>query len=253
MSNGRVAVDCVLCVRPVPAWPPRGSGSQKQLSRPGESKGGGESCSTEEAANMASKVLDLVYWKELEKTGIVFTGLVISLLCMFQFTAISVVSNLCLAVMCFTFPMRLLYTALELLSRKKVGHPFKWYLERDLSLTDEQTVYYVERIVLLTASAVMNIKHFLFIGSISDSVKFLVLMYLLTCIGAQCNGLTLLIAGVISAFSLPLFYSRQEERINKLVTSVQRRLRTIKEITQRAKLTTTSAPTSGPKTKPKTK
>ncbi|KPP74774.1 hypothetical protein Z043_106037, partial [Scleropages formosus] len=138
--------------------------------------------------------MDLIYWKELEKTGIVFTGLVISLLCMFQFTAISVWSNFCLAIMCFTFPVRLLYKAVELLRRKNVEHPFKSYLERDLSLTDEQTVYYVERIVLLTASAVMEIKHLLFVGSIFDSIKFIVLLYLLTYVGAQCNGLTLVIA-----------------------------------------------------------
>ncbi|XP_023689985.1 reticulon-2b [Paramormyrops kingsleyae] len=206
---------------------------------------------------MSSKVMDLIYWRDLEKTGTVFTGLVIGLLCMFQYSAISVVSNLCLTVMCFTFPVRLLFKALELLRFRNVVHPFKSYLEYDLSLTDEQTVRHVETIVLMGATAVTEMKHLFFVGSIYDSIKFIVLVYLLTYVGVRCNGLTLMIAGVISLFSLPLFYRQQQEKIDKLVTKFQTSVNKIKDtfqlLLQNIKSAPASAPTSGPKAKPKTK
>ncbi|XP_048838924.1 reticulon-2b isoform X2 [Brienomyrus brachyistius] len=205
----------------------------------------------------AAKLMDLIYWREMEKTGIVFTGLVIGLLCMFQYSTISVVSNFCLTVMCFTFPVRLLFKALELLHFRNVVHPFNSYLEYDLSLTDEQTVRHVETIVLMAATAITEMKHLLFVGSIYDSIKFIVLMYLLTYVGVRCNGLTLMIAGVISVFSLPLFYRQHQEKIDKLVTKFRTSVNKIKDtfqlLLQNIKSARASAPTSGPKAKPKTK
>lgn len=48
---------------------------------------------------------------------------------------------------------------------------FRSCLEYDLSLTDEQTVRHVEVIVLMGATAVTEMKHLFFIGSIYDSIK----------------------------------------------------------------------------------
>uniref|UniRef100_A0A3P8SA67 Reticulon n=1 Tax=Amphiprion percula TaxID=161767 RepID=A0A3P8SA67_AMPPE len=166
-------------------------------------------------------IVDLVYWRNLRKTGVVFTGLVMGLASLFQLSAITVLSHICLGIMCLTFPLRLYYKLLELLRWNPGVHPFQSYLDHDSSLTDKETVMLVEEVVLLIAFAVTQIKRLLFIDSLIDSIKFVVLLYLLTYIGVQINGLTLVITAVIAVFSFPLLYKKQQVRIRRLVRAIR--------------------------------
>lgn len=69
--------------------------------------------------------MDLIYWKETERTGMVLTGLVVGLLSLFQLSIITVVSTVCLAVMCFTISVRIYYQLLYVLNWGDGEHPFK--------------------------------------------------------------------------------------------------------------------------------
>uniref|UniRef100_A0A8C3AFI4 Reticulon n=1 Tax=Cyclopterus lumpus TaxID=8103 RepID=A0A8C3AFI4_CYCLU len=140
-------------------------------------------------------------------TCVVFTGLVISLASLFQLSAITVLSHLCLGVMCVTFTLRLYYKLLELLRWNPGVHPFQSYLDHDSSLTDKETVMLVEEVVLLIAFAVTEIKRLIFIESMIDSIKFVGLLYLLSYVGVLTSGLTLVITGefFIQKYNL-LFY-----------------------------------------------
>lgn len=70
-------------------------------------------------------VMDLVYWRDVRKTGVVFTGLVVSLASVFQLSFITVFSHICLVAMCVTFPLRLYYKLLELLRWNPGVHPYQ--------------------------------------------------------------------------------------------------------------------------------
>lgn len=70
-------------------------------------------------------VMDLIYWKDMERTGMVLTGLVVGLLSLFQLSIITVVSTVSLAVMCFTISVRIYYQLLYILSWGDGVHPFK--------------------------------------------------------------------------------------------------------------------------------
>uniref|UniRef100_A0A665TRE9 Reticulon n=1 Tax=Echeneis naucrates TaxID=173247 RepID=A0A665TRE9_ECHNA len=148
-------------------------------------------------------VVDLVYWRNMRRTGVVFTGLVIGLASMFQLSAITVLSHICLGVMCVTFSLRFYYKLLELLRFNPGMHPFQSQLDYDSSLTDKDTVMLVEELVLLIAFAVTEVKRLLFIESLIDSIKFVILLYLLTYVGVLTNGLTLVITGeFLSVYNL---------------------------------------------------
>lgn len=69
--------------------------------------------------------MDLIYWKDMERTGMVLTGLVVGLLSLFQLSIITVVSTVSLAVMCFTISVRIYYQFLYILSWGDGVHPFK--------------------------------------------------------------------------------------------------------------------------------
>ncbi|XP_041657668.1 reticulon-2b [Cheilinus undulatus] len=179
---------------------------------------------------MANKLVDLVYWKHMRWTGVVFTGLVISLASIFQLSAITVLSHICLGVMCVTFPLRFYYKLLELLRWNPGVHPFQSYLDNDSSLTEKETVMLVEEVVLLIAFAVTEIKRLLFVESIIDSIKFVFLLYLLTYVGVLINGLTLVITAVIAVFSIPLLYKKQKLRIRRMVRAVKGFVKRIKNM-----------------------
>ncbi|KAI4886821.1 hypothetical protein NFI96_018390, partial [Prochilodus magdalenae] len=168
-----------------------------------------------------STVADLLYWRDVPKTGLVFTGLVVGLASLFQLSAISVLSNLGLGIMLFTLSVRLLYKVLTVVRLSDGEHPFQSFLDEDSSLTDEDTIRVVEKIVILIATLITEVKRLCFVDNILDSVKFIALLYLLTYVGVQTNGLTLLISGVICAFSLPLAYRLQRERIDKIIKAVK--------------------------------
>ncbi|XP_073681116.1 reticulon-2b [Garra rufa] len=206
---------------------------------------------------MASKVLDLVYWRNVGTTGLVFTGLVVGLACLFQLSAITILSNLGLGIMAFTLPLCLLYKAMTLVRLNDGSHPFQSYLDEDRTLTDEDTVRMAEQIVLLIATAVTELKRLFFIDSIMDSVKFVVFLYLLSYVGVQTNGLTLLMTGVICAFSLPLLYKLQQERIDKVVKAIKKLVEKGTEIVDLvislAKPPPASAPSPAPTPKHKQK
>ncbi|XP_064837550.1 reticulon-1-A-like [Oncorhynchus masou masou] len=183
---------------------------------------------------MATKVVDLIYWRDVGKTGLVFTGLVIGLASLFQLSAITVLSYLCMAIMCLTFPLRLYYKLLELIRKNPEGvHPFQSYIGDDSSLTDEETVLVVEEVVLMIAFAITEIKRLLFIGSIMDSIKFVLLLCVLVYVGITTNGLTLVIVGVICVFSLPLFYKQMQGRMKRIGNVVNGLLRKIKSLFKR--------------------
>ncbi|XP_028254814.1 reticulon-1-A-like isoform X2 [Parambassis ranga] len=48
------------------------------------------------------------------------------------------------------------------------------------------------------------------VQDLADSIKFAVLMWILTYVGALFNGLTLLILGLVGVFSCPIVYEKHQ-------------------------------------------
>lgn len=178
-------------------------------------------------------VMDLIYWKDTERTGMVLTGLVVGLLSLFQLSIITVVSTVSLAVMCFTISVRIYYKVLYILSWGDGEHPFKSYLDLDISLSGEQADHHMQKAIVMILSAIDSLKKLFFVGNLFESLKFLVLMYLVTYLGDLCNGLTLLIISVIAVFSLPLFYRQRQEQVDSFIAKIQAKINNVKDILQR--------------------
>ncbi|XP_016318794.1 reticulon-2a isoform X2 [Sinocyclocheilus anshuiensis] len=178
-------------------------------------------------------LMDLIYWKDMERTGMVLTGLVVGLLSLFQLSIISVVSTLSLAIMCFTISVRIYYKLLHVLQLGDGVHPFQSNLELDISLSGEEAQHYMQKAIVLSCSAVDTIRNLIFVGNLFNSLKFLLLMYLVTFLGNLCNALTLLIIGVIAVFSVPLFYTRHQDKVDSCFIAVQAHIDNIKDFLHR--------------------
>ncbi|XP_072557527.1 reticulon-2a isoform X2 [Paramormyrops kingsleyae] len=182
---------------------------------------------------MQTEVLDLIYWKDMERTGLLFTGLVVGLLSLFQLSIITVVSTLCLVTMCFTISVRIYYHVLHALQWGDGVHPFQWYLDYDISLTGEKADHYMRRTIVLSFSTFAEMKSLLLVANLVNSLKFLVLAYLLTYVGAIVNGLTIMIIGVIAVFSIPLFYRQRKAQIDNFLAAVKGHIYNVKDIFHR--------------------
>ncbi|XP_030074246.1 reticulon-2 [Microcaecilia unicolor] len=190
---------------------------------------------------MAKTVSDLMYWRNTKTSAVVFTTIMVSLLCLSQFSIISVFAYLSLLLLCSTITLRVYRKILQAIYKCDGENPFQVYLDKDIMLTKEEVDNYVIRSLSLFTSALNTLRRLFLVEDLVDSLKFLTLLYLLTYIGAVFNGLTLLILGIISAFTFPLLYRQHQAQIDQYVGLVRSQLSRIREKIQ-AKL---------PSTKPK--
>ncbi|XP_033952591.1 reticulon-2a isoform X2 [Pseudochaenichthys georgianus] len=179
--------------------------------------------------NTIIAVMDVIYWKDTERTGMILTGIVVGLLSLFQLSVISVLSTVSLAVMCFTISVRIYYQVLYILNWGDGAHPFKSYLGMDISFSGEEADLYMQKAIVLAMSAVESLKGLFFVKNLLESIKLLVLVYLVTYLGELSNGLTLLIISVIAVFSLPLFYRQRQEQVDNVVAQIQGKIDNFKD------------------------
>merc|ERR1719309_1079112 len=176
--------------------------------------------------------MDLIYWKDTERTGMVLTGIVVALLSLFQLSAATVVSTLSLAALCFTISVRIYYKLLHILNWNDGVHPFQTYLDMDISLSGEQADHYMQKLIVTIVSAINSLKKLFLVSNLFDSLKFLFLIYLVTFLGKLFTGLTLIIIGVIAVFSVPLLYRQRQEQVDGAVAKYNAHIDNIKDILQ---------------------
>uniref|UniRef100_A0AAZ3S9X7 Reticulon n=1 Tax=Oncorhynchus tshawytscha TaxID=74940 RepID=A0AAZ3S9X7_ONCTS len=164
------------------------------------------------------RVMDLIYWKDTERTGMVFTGLVVGLLSLFQLSIITVISTISLGALCFTVSVSLYYKILHVLNMGDGVPPF--------NLMEFAMLYCREYIQIVRCVCGAHCVS-------SCSSQLLALMYLVTFLGDLCNGLTVLIIGVIALFSLPLVYRQHQAKVDGFVAGIQANVDNAKDILHR--------------------
>ncbi|XP_053463073.1 reticulon-2 isoform X2 [Nycticebus coucang] len=173
-------------------------------------------------------VADLLYWKDTRTSGVVFTGLMVSLLCLLHFSIVSVTAHVALLLLCGTISLRVYRKVLQAVHRGDGANPFQAYLDVDLTLTGEQTEHLSQQIASHLVSTATQLRHFFLVEDLVDSLKLALLFYILTFVGAIFNGLTLLILGVIGLFTVPLLYRQHQAQIDQYVGLVNNQLSHIK-------------------------
>nr|XP_031314731.1 reticulon-2 isoform X1 [Camelus dromedarius] len=177
-------------------------------------------------------VADLLYWKDTRTSGVVFTGLMVSLLCLLHFSIVSVAAHVALLLLCSTISLRVYRKVLQAVHRGDGANPFQAYLDVDLTLTREQTERLSQQMASHVVSVAMQLRHFFLVEDLVDSLKLALLFYILTFVGAVFNGLTLSFwvswEGVIGLFTVPLLYRQHQAQIDQYVGLVTNQLSHIK-------------------------
>ncbi|KAE8587012.1 hypothetical protein XENTR_v10021836 [Xenopus tropicalis] len=173
------------------------------------------------------KAIELLYWRDIKQTGIVFGSVLLMLFSLTQFSVVSVIAYLALAALSATISFRIYKSVLQAVQKTDEGHPFKSYLDMEISLSQEQIQKYTDCLQAYTNSIVKELRRLFLVQDLVDSLKFAVLMWLLTYVGALFNGLTLLIMAVVSMFSLPVVYDKYQAQIDQYLGLVRTNMNTI--------------------------
>ncbi|XP_051775695.1 reticulon-1a isoform X3 [Erpetoichthys calabaricus] len=169
----------------------------------------------------ASTAIDLLYWRDLKQTGILFGSVLLLLFSLTQFSVVSVIAYLALAALSATISFRIYKSVLQAVQKTDEGHPFKAYLDVEISLSQEQIQKYADNAQLYLNSTMKELRRLFLVQDLVDSLKFAVLMWLLTYVGALFNGLTLLIMAVISMFTMPVVYEKYQVQIDQYLGLVR--------------------------------
>ncbi|XP_069581551.1 reticulon-4a isoform X8 [Brachyistius frenatus] len=172
-------------------------------------------------------VVDLLYWRDVKTTGVVFGAALLLLLSLTVCSIVSVCSYIGLALLSVTVCFRIYKGILQAIQKSDEGHPFKQYLDQEVALS-EDTVHKYSDVVLAKINKIIgDLRRLFLVEDLVDSIKFAVLMWILTYVGAFFNGLTILILGVIAMFSCPIVYEKHQAQIDHYVTLVNNQVKDV--------------------------
>ncbi|KAJ3610269.1 hypothetical protein NHX12_022362 [Muraenolepis orangiensis] len=185
----------------------------------------------EEEASVApaspSSFSDLLYWRDVKTTGVVFGAALLLLLSLTACSIVSVASYIALALLSVTVSFRIYKGILQAIQKSDDGHPFKLFLDREVAMSEDVAHKYSDLALARVNKTIVELRRLFLVDDLVDSIKFAVLMWILTYVGALFNGLTLLILGLVAVFSFPIVYEKHQVQIDHYVGMVNTQVKDI--------------------------
>ncbi|XP_048733503.1 reticulon-1-A-like isoform X12 [Ostrea edulis] len=162
-------------------------------------------------------LLELIYWRDVKKTGVVFGSMLFVLLSLSCFSVLSVLAYLSLAVLTVTLSFRIYKNVLQAVQKSGEGHPFKQFLEMNIDLPEDKAREAVVNILKHLNCTIRELRRLFLVEDLVDSIKFGLLLWVLTYVGSWFNGMTIIILDVIAIFTLPKVYETYKVQIDHYV------------------------------------
>ncbi|KAM4599442.1 uncharacterized protein V3H82_004870 isoform 1-T1 [Fundulus diaphanus] len=172
-------------------------------------------------------VVELLYWRDVKTTGVVFGAALLLLLALTVCSIVSVCSYIGLALLSVTICFRIYKGILQAIQKSDEGHPFKQYLDQEVALSEDMVHKYSDMVLEKLNRSIGELRRLFLVEDLVDSIKFAVLMWILTYVGALFNGLTLLILGVVGAFSCPIVYEKHQAQIDHYMALVNNQIKDV--------------------------
>eukprot|EP00076_Gallus_gallus_P035835 XP_025001373.1 reticulon-3 isoform X2 [Gallus gallus] len=166
----------------------------------------------------ACAVHDLIFWRDVRRSGAVFASSLLLLLSLAAFSVVSVVAYLVLALLSVTISFRVYKSVIQAVQKSEEGHPFRAYLELDITLSPEAFQSHATAAMAHVNHALRLLLRLFLVEDLVDSLKLAVAMWLMTYVGAVFNGITLLILAELLAFTLPPVYEKNKVQIDHYVS-----------------------------------
>jgi len=175
----------------------------------------------EPAKDFPGKVLEIIYWRDPKKSAGALALILLGLYLIARCTLLSLVAYAALAVLGAAVGFRL-YKIVEAQLKKTDGsNPFKPYLEQDIAVPREKLHEQVDIFIEHGQALFKHLRHLFLVESVVDSVKFGLLLYTLTYIGAWFSGISLILIFVVAVFSVPKVYEQYKDPIDHYISIAQ--------------------------------
>merc|ERR1712137_1142196 len=150
-------------------------------------------------SQLNSHVIELIYWRDSRKSGIVLGSVLAILLSLSIVSVVSVVSYASLSVLAITLSFRLYKNILQAVQKTSDGHPFKEYLEVDVTLPAEKVQEIADLSAARLNATLLDLRRLFLVEDLVDSFKFGLALWALTYVGSWFNGITLVILAVVGS------------------------------------------------------
>ncbi|XP_065055541.1 reticulon-1-A-like [Rhopilema esculentum] len=182
--------------------------------------------------NVDRRVIDLIYWKCWKKTAAVFGGILFILMSLMCCTLLSVASLFSMAILAAAFLYRIGMTVFNAVQKTNAEHPFKHMLEEDLELSEESVQKWASELRQCVNTKVKKLQKLFLIEDVVESVKFGVILWILSYIGSWFSMLTISIIACVKIFTLPVLYERHQEQVDSVLSTVKGKAKEVMSIIQ---------------------
>ncbi|XP_038214465.1 reticulon-1-like isoform X2 [Zerene cesonia] len=159
-------------------------------------------------------VESLIYWRSAGRSGAALgagLALLVALACC---SVVSVLAYASLLALSAAVAFRIYKNVLQAVQKTNEGHPFKWLLEKDICVGVERAQSLAAAATAHCNAALHELRRLFLVEDLVDSLKFGVLLWCLTYVGACFNGITLIILGWIALFTLPKAYELNKAQVD---------------------------------------
>ncbi|NXJ52671.1 RTN4 protein, partial [Spizaetus tyrannus] len=118
-----------------------------------------------------SSVVDLLYWRDIKKTGVVFGASLFLLLSLTVFSIVSVTAYIALALLSVTISFRIYKGVIQAIQKSDEGHPFRAYLESDVAVSEELIQKYSNVVLSHINGTVKELRRLFLVDDLVDSLK----------------------------------------------------------------------------------
>jgi len=162
-------------------------------------------------------VLEIIYWRDPKKSAGALAVILLALYMVARCTLLSLVAYGALAVLVGAVGFRVYKIAEAQIKKTDGSNPFKQYLDQEVTVPREKLHEQVDILIEHGQALFKHLRHLFLVESVCDSVKFGLLLYTLTYVGAWFSGISLILIFVIAVFSVPKVYELYKEPIDQYI------------------------------------
>ena len=158
-------------------------------------------------------------WTHPPASGLALVSGLAVLISLVKFSLISVVSHTLLSVLLIGVAARV-YVHLMGFLKKPCTDPLDSVRDIEVTLPAEQVEAFVTSSAEQLNTVAASLKSLILVENYVESIKFGVLMYILSFVGAMFNTLSLLILAWIGAFIFPTVYDQNQDKFDDLAAQM---------------------------------
>lgn len=162
-----------------------------------------------------------IYWRDPKLSGIIFGSGLVLLLSLAYFSLISVIANAGLAILTCAIVFRIYKDIMQAVQKTPQTHPYSVFLNRDIALPQEKVHELIDTLILHLNACLGELRRLFLVEDMIESLKFALVLWILTYVGSWFNGLTLVIIGFVALFTLPKVYENNKVQIDQNLALVR--------------------------------